>query len=1200
VLRPLRAVVNPMRARLSALALLCLCATLALCAAPALARRGHEFGKAFGTEGSGAGQFKEPAGIAVNEATHQLYVVDKADNRVEVFSSAGAFEGQFDGSGTFEVNGEVKSGKPAKAGALFYANPGESATIAVDNACAQNRLNEATKPKCKEFDPSNGDVYVQDGFEHEVVDKFTPEGDFIAQLAVPKEGPRRVLMDGVAVDSQGHPWIAEEQKAPGFAKFSKSEEAAEEVELEEVAHASSGGFLLSPGLALDTRGGIFSGTFFGLSAAITKFSQPKAGLVDVLREAIDEEAAEAEEPASGVAVEVPSNSVYVDNETSVRRFDDEEPPKELERFGQGHLSKGSGVAVDAVAETIWVADQGANDVVEFKPEAPKPPTVERESSSAVTADSASFQAEVNPRGAFAEYRIEYRRCATAATCKESGYEASTPVPDGPVGADFEEHEVSAHVQGLEPATTYHFRVIAHNAKGETLGEELTFTTQPAGVLGSLDGRGFELVSPADKHGTLIRAILESTPIEAAPAGNAITYVASSPSETEPAGYSNALQVLSSRGAGAWSSKDITIPHPIATGQSVGGGNEYRFSSEDLSQGIVQPLGAFEAQLEELADEASEQTPYLRSNYEGGDPGRLCSKHCLTPLVSAKNVAEGVAFGEEGKCPTKSGGVFCGPQVLAATPDLTHIVLSAKIGLSGQEGDHGGLYEWSAGSLHLISILPGPAGKPASPATLQALGNSNEVMRHAISPDGDRVVWTNGTHLYLRELAEEQTLELDAGLSGTPGFQTADAQTSRIFFSDEGGLYLYDTETNQRTTLVNAKGGVQGTIAGASEDGTRLYFVANEALAGVQGAVTGNCHGDTSTGANSCNLYELHEAGGVWQPRLVAVLSGEDFATFGGNLVKLTARVSPDGSHLAFMSQRPLTAYDNRDAKSGKRDEEVFEFDAGTGALSCASCRPTGGRPEGVELKAIENGIVAGFNVWRGTSWLAASIPGWTPYREGVALHQSRYLDNTGRLFFNSADALSPQDVNGTEDVYEYEPPGVGGCSEATPSFSSRSAGCIGLISSGTSREESAFMDASESGADVFFLTSSKLLPQDFDSALDIYDAHECTTGSPCITPPPPPAPPCTTEASCKPAPTPQPEIFGAPASATFTGLGNLTPEPPKPPAKPKPLTQKQKLTKALTACRSKYRHSKSRRAKCERHARKAYAAEISARKAGRR
>jgi DNA-binding beta-propeller fold protein YncE len=1158
-------------------------------ATPALARRGHEFGKAFGTVGSGEGQFKEPAGIAVNEATHQLYVVDKGNDRVEVFSSTGAFEGQFDGSGTFEVKGVEESGKPAKAGAFVSPN-----TIAVDNACVQNGLTESSKPiTCKEFDPSNGDVYVQDGFEHHVVDKFTPEGDFIAELLVPEESSGSLVIRSVAVDAQGHPWVSEVQALSGnigFARFSKSKDSAvEEVELEELAHPATFGFQLEPGLALDTHGDIFAGAGSHFSVAvITKLSPPQAGKVQELQEAIDEEAAEAEEAASGVAVEIPANGVYVDNETSIRRFDDEEPPAELERFGQGHLSKGSGVAVDAVAGTVWVADQGANQVVEFKPEEPRAPTIGRESSAAITADSASFQAEVNPRGAFAEYRFQYGRCATSTSCKESGFEASTPVPDGPVGADFEEHEVSAHVQDLEPATTYHFQIVAHNNKGETAGEELSFTTQPAGVLGSLDGRGYEMVSPAQKNGTLIKGILNSTPIEASPAGEAITYVTASPTEAEPAGYSNAVQVLSSRDAGGWSSKDVTIAHPTATGQSIGKGNEYRFSSEDLSHGILQPLGAFEPGVlkGQLTEEATEQTPYLRSNYESGDPSKLCASDCLRPLVTAKNVVEGVAFGNEARC-ISGTSVFCGPQVLSGTSDLAHVVLHSEVGLSGQEGDHGGLYEWSGGTLQLVSILP--SRKPASPAVSQVLGREDAVMRRAISPDGDRIVWSNGAHLYLRRVAEEETVELDAGLSkpGTvPEFQTANSQTTKIFLSEEGGLYLYDTETNERTTLVKAGGGVQGTVIGASEDGSYVYFVANEALPGVEGAVSGNCKG---AAANSCNLYELHEEGGSWQARLAAVLSGGDSPDFGGNLMGLTARVSPDGSHLAFMSQRPLTGYDNRDASSGKRDEEVFGFDAGTGALSCASCRPTGGRPEGVEYKTIKDGIVAGAGVWETTTWLAASVPGWTPFSTGVALHQSRYLDDSGRLFFNSADALSPQDVNGTQDVYEYEPPGIGGCSEASPSFSSRSGGCVGLISSGTSREESAFMDASQSGADVFFLTSSKLVPEDFDTALDIYDAHECTTGSPCITPPPPTPPPCTTEASCKPAPTPQPEIFGAPASATFTGLGNLTPEPSPPPTKPKPLTQKQKLAKALTACRSKYRHSKSRRAKCERNARKAHA-----------
>jgi hypothetical protein len=128
------------------------------------------------------------------------------------------------------------------------------------------------------------------------------------------------------------------------------------------------------------------------------------------------------------------------------------------------------------------------------------------------------------------------------------------------------------------------------------------------------------------------------------------------------------------------------------------------------------------------------------------------------------------------------------------------------------------------------------------------------------------------------------------------------------------------------------------------------------------------------------------------------------------------------------------------------------------------------------------------------------------------------------------------------------------------------------------------MDASESGEDVFFLSAAKLSPLDSDSAFDVYDAHVCSKASPCITFPDVQSPPCTTEASCKASPTPQPSIFGAPSSATFQGPGN----PPPPAPKPKTAAQikAEKLAKALKACRTK--KNKHKRQACEKQARKKY------------
>jgi hypothetical protein len=198
--------------------------------------------------------------------------------------------------------------------------------------------------------------------------------------------------------------------------------------------------------------------------------------------------------------------------------------------------------------------------------------------------------------------------------------------------------------------------------------------------------------------------------------------------------------------------------------------------------------------------------------------------------------------------------------------------------------------------------------------------------------------------------------------------------------------------------------------------------------------------------------------------------------------------------------------------------------------------------------------------WVSNSLVAADVPGWQKVSVGNQSenYQSRYLSDEGRLFFNSEDPLVPDDVDGTQDVYQYEPDGVGNCS-ASPSSGSivfepshafeveghggvQAAGCVGLISSGTSNVGASFLDASQSGADVFFRTTSKLVPQDQDSAYDIYDAHECAASSPCLSGAVP-APACETEASCRPSPTPQPLIYNAPPSATFSGPGNIAPPP---------------------------------------------------------
>jgi hypothetical protein len=97
-------------------------------------------------------------------------------------------------------------------------------------------------------------------------------------------------------------------------------------------------------------------------------------------------------------------------------------------------------------------------------------------------------------------------------------------------------------------------------------------------------------------------------------------------------------------------------------------------------------------------------------------------------------------------------------------------------------------------------------------------------------------------------------------------------------------------------------------------------------------------------------------------------------------------------------------------------------------------------------------------------------------------------------------------------------------------------GVVYLISSGKSSRDSYFLDNSESGNDVFFATTEGLVAGDLDGGYDVYDARVPRPGDN----PPPAAVPC--EGSICEGPPRVQVPLGEPASATFSGLGNIPPE----------------------------------------------------------
>jgi hypothetical protein len=1220
-------------------------------ASPALASRGHQYTTSFGVHclvepGCMGEELFKPNGVAVNEATGDVYVVDEGEGavggRVVRYSKAGVFESEFNGSG---LDGEgMEAGYGGESYEVKTGEFDKPEAIAVDNSCVLRKLKEPAlaQVKCEAEDPSSGDVYVVDA-GHGVIDKYTASGEYVGQIAAGEGGRFTQALAGVAVDPEGEVWVYQENLTiSGFTDTRLNEFSPPSFS---VARGERNFFGVA-GFAVDSKGNFYGDTNPTVGFRIVKWNH--AG-------ALESEEVDGEE-SSAVATEPVADNVFVDNLTSVGVFNSEGEPVERlgKELGEEHLKGGAGVGVNASASAgsiIYVADAAAGEVVVFGPDEPAPPKVESNSESFanVTSLDASLEAKINPQSepgeTATEYYFEYGSCPTLdpGSCASAGYQEVSGSA-GQLSPSYEPQQVGAVVEGLSPHTTYHFRAAARNSHSQANeyvpGKEQTFTTEGAG--GELvlpDNRGWELVSPPNKEGALIEPLGETGVVQAAASGDGITYLANAPTEAQPEGYSNEVQVLSRRGASSWSSREIAIPHTSATGKPIGSGPEYKYFNPELTLGAVQPFGEFNPL---LSEEALESTAYLHNITT---PAGSCipSSSCYVPLVTLSNDTTDPLqpFGEGEQCKPKVGGGGdaqpCGPKFLGASEDLNHVVLRSEAELMPGAGV-GQLYEWNGGALARVSVLPG--GSPAAAGA--RLGLIDKAARGAISSDGSRIAWEAAPDLYLRDMTSGvtgETVQLDKAeevggepcekcTSGGGRFQFANTEGSRVFFTSthrltndsgavneakadiyecqivvEGGKLKCKLEdlTPKRVTPEHGEESAEvlGSVLGASSDGSSLYFVAN----GVQSDANGEGKRPTS---GQPNLYVRHEG----STEFIATLSSGDETDWDVNgttsapLSGQPTRVSSDGQYLEFMSQASPTGYDNLDGDQPVA--EVYLYDAATSKLVCASCLPTGVRPTGVEYKKLDvnfGGIAGGDGIWPSKALVAANVSGWTGMTINDSRYQPRYLNDEGRLFFNTADALVPQDSNGTEDVYEYEPAGIKGpenrelCTEASETYSGRSDGCVSLISSGSSAQESAFLDTSESGNDVFFLTKAQLSPLDADSSDDVYDAHVCTNASPCITYPTVQSPPCTTEASCKAAPSPQPSVFGAPPSATFQGLGNPAPAAVVKP-KAKPLTRAQKLTKALTACHKD--RKKAKRVACEKAAHGKYGPIKKSKKKGRK
>jgi hypothetical protein len=677
--------------------------------------------------------------------------------------------------------------------------------------------------------------------------------------------------------------------------------------------------------------------------------------------------------------------------------------------------------------------------------------------------------------------------------------------------------------------------------------------QPYGLRLS-DCRAYEMVSPLEKNDyDATSPTYEAT--RASLSGDALTWE-SEGSFMDPEGHQFLNQYIARRGAEGWSIQSITPPYTAYYTVTRGPYEAMAFTPE-LSEGVA----ATDVPL------TGEALPEYENLY--------LADLAATP-ISYRLVTNGTPYGI-----ARHQIVADPPEIAGASTNLSHIVYTEL----SPGGGH--VLEWVNGELSLASVTSegepmesAGAGGAQQPGRDFAPSTDDDSWR-SVSADGSRVFFTGPNtntdetpdrQLYVREggmstveVSKSQRTPEDPAGPQSARFQGASANGSRVFFTScakltddatasaeakgptpcfpgEPGagndLYEYNLETGVLSdltvdTLTAEKTGdpdgakVLG-VADISEDGSYVYFVAEGML--TEGK---NAEGKEPVSEES-NLYVAHLEDGSWTTKFIATLApptnylgngdgqeGGDSEDWDESPALNSVRGTPDGTHLAFLSTRSLTGYDNTDANTGKPDAEIFSYDAITEKLVCVSCNPSGAQPIGPSS-------------WEERQEFFNALQGYTP---------RNYSENGGRLFFNSKDALVPHDSNGRQDVYEWEQDGEGSCDQAS--------GCIFPISDVAGNYESFFLDASPSGNDVFFATEDQLVPSDTDFHIDVYDAR-VDGGFPVSTEPPP----CDNGDSCKGPVSPQPGVFGTPASATFSGAGNLAPAPtPKPAAKPTSTTK---------------------------------------------
>jgi hypothetical protein len=692
------------------------------------------------------------------------------------------------------------------------------------------------------------------------------------------------------------------------------------------------------------------------------------------------------------------------------------------------------------------------------------PEVESIAAVNVSEDEAELQAQIDPNNLLTTFTFQI---------KPEGATDWMTVGNGTLPAGNLLVEASAVASGLAPGTHYSYRIIVTNEEGSNEAEG-NFTTylssavEPTPCSNALlrtalsaqlpDCRAYELVTPPDTNGR-------------APLGVESEGGGSTTRQVSPAGDKVPFRVEGGSLPGLGGVGGLKGDPYLATRTPAGWSTVYTGPSpaeaSALSPGVPSPDQDYSFWLATegptvLGKRATSYVRYPDGHSELVGQGSLG----IDPEATGTLITEG-----GGHIVFTTGGFIEPAQQLepAAAPEGTQAIYDRT----------------PDGITHVISLKPG---------NTPFVAGENAIYKGA-SADGLGIAFSVKNILYLR-YNNEATFEIGEGVA----FAGIAEGGSRIFYMENGNLEAFDVPSGPVSEFANTAAAVIPVTISA--DGSTAYFVSESVVTG-----SGANPEDAEPQAGGQNLYRSKEG----QITFVGTVTERDVAGGGpppgdglglwvgavtsGGLGMVPARTTPDGSVLVFKSRAPLTAYDS------EGQAEIYRYDAGHNNLQCLSCNPTGTLAQSDATLQSES-------------------------REGSELYAAfvwpENLRADGRrAFFESTEPLVARDVDGKQDIYEWEDQGVGSCAHPE--------GCVYLISSPQSTRNEYLWAVSRSGDDVFFLSSDQLLGTDVSETTSIYDARvgggfpEPASGE------------CAGE-GCRPQLTPPPSL--PPDATAVQGLGD--------------------------------------------------------------